>query len=157
MATNRKAAVGFIFITLLIDVMGWGLIIPVMPKLISELKEKKLSQPVGSMVPNELIFPLEFAGAFPISESRVFEPINLDRDIYLPLVDKGERRFLALTEKDPDLVVKEKELFWILFTPMASQQPTARTLFWFFASSAFLIAVLDVVLNLKDAYLYIFK
>lgn len=38
MAVNRKAAVGFIFITLLIDVMGWGLIIPVMPKLISELK-----------------------------------------------------------------------------------------------------------------------
>lgn len=39
MASSRKAAVGFIFITLLIDVMGWGLIIPVMPKLISELKE----------------------------------------------------------------------------------------------------------------------
>jgi MFS transporter, DHA1 family, tetracycline resistance protein len=38
MATNRKAAIGFIFITLLIDVMGWGLIIPVMPNLISQLK-----------------------------------------------------------------------------------------------------------------------
>ncbi|MFZ1263218.1 MAG: MFS transporter, partial [Chitinophagaceae bacterium] len=38
MAPPRKAAVGFIFITLLIDVMGWGLIIPVMPKLISQLK-----------------------------------------------------------------------------------------------------------------------
>lgn len=38
MATSRKAAVSFIFITLLIDVMGWGLIIPVMPKLISSLK-----------------------------------------------------------------------------------------------------------------------
>ncbi len=38
MATNRKAAVGFIFITLLIDVMGWGLIIPVMPDLIAQLK-----------------------------------------------------------------------------------------------------------------------
>src|SRR5689334_19722170 len=38
MATNRKAAIGFIFVTLLIDVMGWGLIIPVLPKLISELK-----------------------------------------------------------------------------------------------------------------------
>ncbi|MFN4315407.1 MAG: TCR/Tet family MFS transporter [Chitinophagaceae bacterium] len=35
---NRKAAIGFIFVTLLIDVMGWGLIIPVMPKLIAELK-----------------------------------------------------------------------------------------------------------------------
>ncbi len=38
MANPKKAAVGFIFITLLIDVMGWGLIIPVMPKLISQLK-----------------------------------------------------------------------------------------------------------------------
>nr|AIA11846.1 Tetracycline_Resistance_MFS_Efflux_Pump [uncultured bacterium] len=38
MATNRKAAIGFIFITLLIDVMGWGLIIPVMPDLIAQLK-----------------------------------------------------------------------------------------------------------------------
>jgi MFS transporter, DHA1 family, tetracycline resistance protein len=39
MATNnRKAAIGFIFITLFIDVMGWGLIIPVMPKLLMELK-----------------------------------------------------------------------------------------------------------------------
>jgi DHA1 family tetracycline resistance protein-like MFS transporter len=35
---GKKAAVGFIFITLLIDVMGWGLIIPVMPRLVSELK-----------------------------------------------------------------------------------------------------------------------
>jgi DHA1 family tetracycline resistance protein-like MFS transporter len=38
MANTRKAAIGFIFVTLLIDVMGWGLIIPVMPKLLSELK-----------------------------------------------------------------------------------------------------------------------
>ena len=38
MANTRKAAVGFIFITLLIDVMGWGLIIPVMPHLVSQLK-----------------------------------------------------------------------------------------------------------------------
>lgn len=38
MLQNRKPAVQFIFITLLIDVMGWGLIIPVLPKLISQLK-----------------------------------------------------------------------------------------------------------------------
>ncbi len=37
MATNRKAAMGFIFITLLIDVTGFGLIIPVMPQLIEQL------------------------------------------------------------------------------------------------------------------------
>lgn len=34
----RKAAVSFIFIVLLVDVMGWGLIIPVMPKLVAGLK-----------------------------------------------------------------------------------------------------------------------
>jgi len=38
MAASRQAAIKFIFITLLIDVMGWGLIIPVMPDLISQLK-----------------------------------------------------------------------------------------------------------------------
>ncbi len=37
MAKGQKAAIGFIFITLLIDVIGFGLIIPVMPKLISDL------------------------------------------------------------------------------------------------------------------------
>jgi len=38
MQTSRKAAMGFIFVTLLIDVMGFGLIIPVMANLISSLK-----------------------------------------------------------------------------------------------------------------------
>ena len=37
MASKKTAAVGFIFITLLIDVIGFGIIIPVMPRLISEL------------------------------------------------------------------------------------------------------------------------
>ncbi|MBC7949603.1 MAG: TCR/Tet family MFS transporter [Chitinophagaceae bacterium] len=38
MATSKPAAIKFIFITLLIDIMGWGLIIPVMPDLIAKLK-----------------------------------------------------------------------------------------------------------------------
>jgi DHA1 family tetracycline resistance protein-like MFS transporter len=36
--STRKAAIGFIFITLLIDVIGWGIIIPVMPGLISQME-----------------------------------------------------------------------------------------------------------------------
>jgi MFS transporter, DHA1 family, tetracycline resistance protein len=52
MANPRKAAVGFIFVTLLIDVMGWGLIIPVMPKLISELKQIPINEasPYGALL-----------------------------------------------------------------------------------------------------------
>lgn len=38
MPQSKNAAVGFIFITLLIDIIGFGIIIPVMPPLISELK-----------------------------------------------------------------------------------------------------------------------
>ncbi|MFN3795757.1 MAG: TCR/Tet family MFS transporter [Chitinophagaceae bacterium] len=37
MTGKKQAALGFIFVTLLIDVTGFGLIIPVMPKLIEEL------------------------------------------------------------------------------------------------------------------------
>lgn len=44
MPANRNAAIGFIFITLLIDVIGFGIIIPVMPKLIEELAHVNVSQ-----------------------------------------------------------------------------------------------------------------
>lgn len=43
MVQNKKAAIGFIFITLLIDITGWGLIIPVMPKLITQLIDGDIS------------------------------------------------------------------------------------------------------------------
>ena len=43
MASKKNAAVGFIFITLLIDVIGFGIIIPVMPMLIAEMIHDNLS------------------------------------------------------------------------------------------------------------------
>lgn len=44
MRDKKQAALGFIFITLLLDVTGWGIIIPVMPKLIEELIHGNVSQ-----------------------------------------------------------------------------------------------------------------
>lgn len=44
MAENRKAALGFIFITLLLDVIGFGIIIPVLPTLIREMIGGTLSE-----------------------------------------------------------------------------------------------------------------
>ena len=44
MAKSSKSALGFIFVTLLIDIMGWGLIIPVMAPLISQLKGIPVNQ-----------------------------------------------------------------------------------------------------------------
>ncbi len=43
MPSSKKAALGFIFITLLIDTIGFGIIIPVMPKLIEQLINGNLS------------------------------------------------------------------------------------------------------------------
>lgn len=45
MKENKKsAAIGFIFITMLIDITGWGIIIPVIPKLIKELIHGDISE-----------------------------------------------------------------------------------------------------------------
>lgn len=43
MASQKKSAIGFIFVTLLIDFTGFGIIIPVLPKLIEELTGGGLS------------------------------------------------------------------------------------------------------------------
>ncbi|MES2849956.1 MAG: TCR/Tet family MFS transporter [Bacteroidota bacterium] len=58
MPVNKNAAVGFIFITLLIDIIGFGIIIPVMPTLISELKHVGINESAkyGSL----LIFAFAF-------------------------------------------------------------------------------------------------
>lgn len=64
--STKKAAIGFIFITLLIDITGWGIILPVVPKLIKELIHGDISQAAqyGGW--------LGFAYAFP---SFIFSPI----------------------------------------------------------------------------------
>ncbi|MHA4810103.1 MFS transporter, partial [Flavitalea flava] len=43
MSTSRRAALSFIFVTVLIDFIGFGIIIPVLPKLISQLIHGSLS------------------------------------------------------------------------------------------------------------------
>jgi DHA1 family tetracycline resistance protein-like MFS transporter len=43
MASSKKAAIGFIFLTLLIDVTGLGLIIPVLPRLIESMTTGDIS------------------------------------------------------------------------------------------------------------------
>ncbi len=55
---NKQAAVGFIFITLLLDVTGIGIIIPVMPSLIMELTCEGLS--AASKYGGWLIFAYAF-------------------------------------------------------------------------------------------------
>lgn len=55
---EKKAAIGFIFLTLVIDITGWGIIIPVIPKLIQELIHGDLSD--ASKIGGWLLFSYAF-------------------------------------------------------------------------------------------------
>ena len=44
MTKNKKAAVNFIFITILLDVIGFGIIIPVLPQLLAEMKSIDINE-----------------------------------------------------------------------------------------------------------------
>ncbi len=59
MTVQRGAALKFIFVTILIDVIGWGIIIPVMPGLITTLTGKLANE--GSSTGGWLLFA--YAGA----------------------------------------------------------------------------------------------
>ncbi len=60
MPVNKNAAVGFIFVTLLIDIIGFGVIIPVVPTLISDLKHLNGDMSLASKYGSVLTFA--FAG-----------------------------------------------------------------------------------------------
>lgn len=58
MSNQRQPAIGFIFITLLLDVIGFGIVIPVFPSLISELIHGSISE--ASLYGGWLIFAFAF-------------------------------------------------------------------------------------------------
>jgi DHA1 family tetracycline resistance protein-like MFS transporter len=62
MQQKRKAAVGFIFVTLFLDVMGLGLIIPVLPSLVASLKGVPVNE--ASSYGAVLIFAYAFTQFF---------------------------------------------------------------------------------------------
>lgn len=64
MQKNNKAAIGFIFITLMIDVTGVALIIPVMPKLIEQLIHGGVSEAArygGWLIPTYAVMQFLFS------------------------------------------------------------------------------------------------
>jgi len=62
MANTRKAAVGFIFITILIDVIGFGIIIPVFPQLLQHLLHVADRTDISSISKYAIAMTLLYAG-----------------------------------------------------------------------------------------------
>ena len=65
MRNRSKAAIGFIFITILLDVIGFGIIIPVVPKLLSHMIQGTMSEAsvMSSRVVVILRWPLRCASS----------------------------------------------------------------------------------------------
>lgn len=64
------------------------------------------------------------------NEIALHNPVNLNRDLYIPIECDGRRFTITLQETDPSRSEKEKEFFWVLLTPTARSRPTARVFFW---------------------------
>ncbi|MEN9521912.1 MAG: Tetracycline resistance protein class [Bacteroidota bacterium] len=56
---NKNAAIGFIFVTLLIDVIGFGIIIPVFPRLLSQMENIPINE--ASKLGGVLLFAFSIA------------------------------------------------------------------------------------------------
>ena len=89
-------------------------------------------------------FGAEFS-ALPINEVRAFRPVNVGRDIYLPIHCDDKKLVLAMYEDDPKLTQKEKELFWILYSQAAKERPVWRTIYWVLITISVLLMSANVI------------
>ena len=86
---------------------------------------------------------------------KVFKPVNVDRDIYLPIHRDGRRLVLAMREDDPQLDEKEKELFWILFTQAVKERPWHRRIYWFLVIVSILLVAANVIKNIALVFVHL--
>jgi hypothetical protein len=100
----------------------------------------------ASELPDDLVGRLgsDFVAA-PTAKVRVFKPVNIDRDIYLPIHADGKKLVLPMKEGDPALKQKEKELFWILYSQAVKERPIARVVYWILIGVAVLLLAINVI------------
>ena len=116
-------------------------------KLLHETVEKKLSVDVTTLSPRSYL-PVAASflrpctkgtasiahstGSASIYDMCVHKPLNFDRDLIMGFTMKSrsggvERRYvLAVQEADEERELKCKELFWIIFTESAKENPKSR-------------------------------
>lgn len=79
----------------------------------------------------------------------IYKPININRDIYMPIELSGEKFVLFLEETDQLLPKKEQELFWILYSQAAKERVIARVIYWIFIYSSAILAFLPILNNIR--------
>ena len=77
-----------------------------------------------------------------------FEPVNVGRDIYLPIHCNGKKLVISMKEADAKLDHKEKELFWILYSAAAKEHLAWRIFFWGFIYLSAIFVSINVAKNI---------
>jgi hypothetical protein len=116
-------------------------------QIVRETKQKLLSLRCDRIVD---LAVCRLSPVFGLSRAQPIEvaaPIQVDRDIYLPIRVGDERIVLPMQESDPELPLKQKELFWILLTQCAKERPLARSIVWLFFGVSLLLYLLTVINN----------
>jgi len=128
------------FYTNLASLSGWEYIV-------RETKEKLISVPCDSMSDFEVCRLSPVFDSLPAQSIHVAPPIQVARDIYLPIRVGDEKLVLPMRESDPELSLKQKELFWILLTQCAKERPIWRTFVWLFFGASGILYLVTVINN----------
>jgi hypothetical protein len=119
--------------------------------VVRETKEKLLSLPCESTYDFKVC---RLCPVFSWSQAQLIQvapPIQVERDIYLPIRVGKEKLVLPMQENDPELSFKQKELFWVLLTQCAKERPVARALVWLCFVISGALYVLTVINNIVRA------
>jgi hypothetical protein len=116
--------------------------------VVHETKDKLLSFPCDGHVDLDVCRVSPLFGDPTGERVEVRKPIQVDRDIYLPIRIDNQRLVLPMQESDPSLAQKQKELFWILLSQFAKERPISRYAVWILfgvAGSLYVTTVLNNV------------
>lgn len=122
--------------------------LPGWKRIVDEVSPKGLTVEVGQL-PREIAQRLDAVFGNPgTSDLRVLAPVNIERDIYLPIIARGKKLVLPMQEADPDLPKKEKELFWILYSQAAKERPILRTVYWLLVGIALFLVLASMLIRM---------
>lgn len=122
------------------------------PHALREMIDKGLAYRVGDLSPGPDVF-----GVTPITEDfpapknkslQLLKPVNFNNDLYLPIFLDGDRYILPIQQSDPNVDKREKEIFWIIYTALASTRLKSRWAVWilFVVSAGCFIAAIGIIL-----------
>ena len=119
--------------------------------IVEETEKKGLSKDISEFSDPDLIAKFKcFQQEITPTDTKVEigEPVNDNRDIYMPIVLKGRKVILSMEEGDKQLAAKEKELFWILYSQSAKEKSGLRYTYWGFITISIILTIFSIVHNI---------